>query len=240
MPAALLLALLSVAPADTVYQAVFIRAAPGRLLELLDAIAARQPVYEAAGEHRPIVLRHAQGDQWDLMLLVPIAGMAERFGPERAARWRRAAQAAGFDEAGFARRMDESIAWREELFVVGPPAAVLDSALDRSGYFHLEIFQALAGKRDSLLQERAMENDFLTRIGRAPNFVFRRLAGAAWDLFTLGLYRDLPHYAEPGRLSADAEEAAARAAGFQSRADIGPYLRRFIASHHDTLGSLVR
>lgn len=243
MPFALLLALLSagsVGPADTVYQARFVRAAPGRLLELLDAIGTRRPVYEAAGEHPPIVLRHAQGDQWDLMLLEPIPGLAERFGAERAARWRRAAAAVGFDEDRFARQTDQWISWREELFVTGPPVAALDSALARAGYFHLEIFQALAGRRDSLLRERAMENDFLTRIGRAPNFVFRRLAGAAWDLFTLGLYRDLQHYAEPGRLPADAEEAAARAAGFRSRADIGPYLRRFIAGHHDTLGSVVR
>lgn len=32
----------------------------------------------------------------------------------------------------------------------------------------------------------------------------------------------------------------ARAAGFQSAAHIGPYLRMLIRSHHDTLGTAVR
>ena len=72
--------------------------------------------------------------------------------------------------------------------------ADLERAAGAAGYFHLEIFQALAGMRDSLMRERAMENDFLARTGKPVNFIFRKVTGAAWDAFTIGFYRDLRPY----------------------------------------------
>lgn len=235
----LLAASLAAAPGTT-YQAVFMRAAPGHLVHLIDAVKARTPVYEAAGEARPVLMRHAQGDQWDLLLLVPIGNLAEYFGAERARRWPAAARRVKFDEAAYERQLADWVAWQEELYVNGPPVAELEAAADRAGYFHLEVFQALAGKRDSLLAERAMENDFLNRIGRAGNFIFTKITGAAWDSFTIGFYRDLQHYAEPSKVSAEEEDRAAKAAGFESRNHIGSYLRQFLSGHHDTLGSVVR
>ncbi|MEZ4455079.1 MAG: hypothetical protein R2882_00820 [Gemmatimonadales bacterium] len=222
------------------YQAVFLRAAPGHLLELIDLLNSRMPVYQAAGEARPVLMRHSQGDQWDLLLLAPIGSLERHFGAERQARWSDAVRRLGFDDVAFEQRRDEWVAWQEELYVAGPPVADLEAAAARSGYFHLEIFQALAGKRDSLLRERRMENDFLVRTGKAPNFIFTKLTGSAWDSFTIGFYRDLQHYAEPSRLAAEEENQAAVAAGFESRNHIGAYLRRFIAGHHDTLGGVVR
>lgn len=59
--------------------------------------------------------------------------------------------------------------------------------------------------------------------------------GAAWDIFTIGVFRDLKHYAESADVPSQDQQAAARAAGFDSPAQIGPYLRRFIREHHDTL-----
>ena len=236
----LLLAATLAALPGNVYQAMFMRAAPGHLLHLIDAIKARMPVYQAGGEPRPVLMRHAQGDQWDLVLLVPIGSIAEHFGAERAARWPAAAKRVKFDDAGFGRQMDEWVSWREELYVEGPPVAEFETAAAAAGYFHLEIFQALAGKRDSLLAERAMENDFLHRIGRAGNFVFTKITGPAWDSFTIGFYRDLQHYAEPTKLSAAEEDQAAKAAGFESRNHIGAYLRQFLSGHHDTLGAVIR
>jgi hypothetical protein len=235
----LALGVLPQAPAG-VYQAVFLRAAPGHLLELVDAIKARMPVYDAAGLHRPLLLRHAQGDQWDLMLLAPIGSVSEHFGSDRATRWRDAVRRSGFDDPAFMARAEAIVSWSEELYVTGPPVAALDSATAGRGYFHLEVFQALAGKRDSLHRQRLMENRFLADIGRPTNLVFRKITGPSWDLFTLGFYRDLQHYAEPTAVSAARVEQAARAAGFASRDHIGPYLRQFLSGHHDTLGGIVR
>lgn len=47
--ASLLFAAVLAAVPGNAYQAVFMRAAPGHLLHLIDAIKARMPVYQAAG-----------------------------------------------------------------------------------------------------------------------------------------------------------------------------------------------
>jgi len=64
--------------------------------------------------------------------------------------------------------------------------------------------------------------------------------GAEWDGFTSGCFRDLKHYAQSADVPREAAEAAAKAAGFDSPASIGPYLRRFISDHHDTLAVAIR
>jgi hypothetical protein len=218
-----------------VYRAVFLQAAPGRLLELVDLFKATLPVYAAAGQPRPLLGRHTQGDIWDIMLVEPVGSQASLYAPERISQWDKAATVSGLTLAEFRRRLEPLVAWREELFVNGPPLAEFERRNTEGGFYHLEIFQGLAGKRDSLYRERLMEDDYSRRIGRPDNLVFTRVGGAAWDLFTIGFYRNLQHYAEPVAVTPEQEEAAARAAGFASRNDIGAYMRRFILLHHDTL-----
>ena len=64
--------------------------------------------------------------------------------------------------------------------------------------------------------------------------------GAAWDLFTIGCFRDLKHYAQAADVSQKDQDAAAKAAGFESSNQIGPYLRTLISLHHDTLAVAVK
>jgi hypothetical protein len=80
-----------------------------------------------------------------------------------------------------------------------------------------------------------MENAYLGALDRPTNMIFTRVAGAAWDLFTLGVYRDLPHYAESAHIPADRADAAAKAAGFEGDDKIGTYMRELILYHRDTL-----
>ncbi len=80
-----------------------------------------------------------------------------------------------------------------------------------------------------------MENAYARAVKQPENFIFVRDQGASWDVFTIGCFRDLKHYAESADVPKDTADAAAKAAGFDSAAAIGPYLRRFIADHHDTL-----
>ena len=62
--------LASAAPGrDQLYRATLLQAAPGRLLELIEEV-------RPSASERRIVLRHSQGDFWDLMLLEPLAGYA--------------------------------------------------------------------------------------------------------------------------------------------------------------------
>ena len=65
------------------YKTTFIRAAPGKLLDLIDLLKERMPVYDAGGDEHPFWWRHTQGDQWDLMLLYPMGSYAEYYFKER-------------------------------------------------------------------------------------------------------------------------------------------------------------
>lgn len=221
------------------YRAVFVRAAPGRLLDLIDHLKRRLDVNRSLGEPEPLLARHSQGDHWDLLLLEPVGSLPAFYAPDRRARLDRAASDAGMTTEEWSRRADPMVAWREELFVAGPPLTEFQGRARETGFYHLEVFLALAGKRDSLLNQRLMENEYLAAIGRPQNLIFTRQAGAAWDLLTLGLYRDLQDYAEPTRATSEEQRAAAVAAGFESENHIGSYLRQFLAGHHDTLLSRV-
>src|SRR5262245_55127690 len=71
--AVLLLAALAQPPADQLYQATLIQAAPGKLTELLDLYKSQF----AKQKDAPLWMRHSQGDFWDLLILTPRAGYSE-------------------------------------------------------------------------------------------------------------------------------------------------------------------
>jgi len=194
---------------DALYGMTLLRAAPGRLLELVAAV-----------KGRGLVLRHSQGDQWDLMILAR-SGVAELSKPPD--------------------RLVEPalVAWQEVELVRGPDLSKLEG-FATAGLYHIEMFVALAGRRDDLVREREMENAYLAALGRPRNAIFVREGGAAWDAFTVGAYRSWKHFAERDDILPDRSMAAARAAGFDGDDRIGPYLRSLIESHHDTFATPVR
>jgi len=227
-------------PEPYLYKAMFVRAAPGRLLELIALYKERMPVYDASGDVRPFWMRHSQGDQWDLMFLFPMQSWQEYFSSARIARRAGAAAKARLPQPEFARRFYDLVAWHEEVFVEGPPLESVRKPFDGAGFFHVEIFISLPGKQAELRKEREMENAYLVGMGRKANLIFTHDQGAAWDLFTIGFYRDLKQYAESADIPPAKQEAAAKAAGFAAQDQIGPYLRALIASHHDTLAVAVK
>lgn len=224
----------AVQQAPIVYRTVFLQAAPGRLMELVELMRSTLPVYQRAGLPAPLLARHTQGDRWDILLVEPVESLEAYYSPAGVRRWDEAA-GAGLTVADVRRRLDPLVAWREELLVSGPPLEEFQRRNAEAGFYHLEIFIALAGMRDSLHRERLMEDDYSRRMGRPDNLVFRRIGGAAWDEYTIGYYRDLQHYAAPSGRTPAEENAAAVAAGFPSSSEIGATLRRYIALHHDTL-----
>jgi hypothetical protein len=234
--AALFILMVMAARADEpgyIYNAKFVQAAPGRLLELIDLYKKRAPGYAASGDEAPLIIRHTQGDKWDLMLLLPVGNYSEYYQPDRVTKRNQV-------EREFAARLKELIAWQEDLFVQGPPLSELKAAIPQAGFFHLEIFISLPGKHAELYKEREMENAYQRKLKRPGTFIFVRDQGASWDLFTLGLYRNLKHYAESADIAEKDQEEAARAAGFESARHIGPYLRSLILQHHDTLAVPVK
>ena len=233
---------LSAAQADTsyLYRTLLIRAAPGSLLEVIDMYQQRSDVYESAGDHAPFIARHSQGDHWDLLMIFPMQSFEAYYAADRSQQRARAARRAGVSDDEFRRRLDPHVAWREEVFMKGPPLEQVAATLHRGNYYHIEMFIAIPGKRGELLREREMENVYLAQLDRPQNLIFTRAAGAAWDAFTLGVYRDIKHYAESADIPEEREEAAAVVAGFEGANTIGVYLRTLIHRHNDTLANAVR
>jgi hypothetical protein len=215
------------------YKVTLVQAGPGKLPELIDLYKARAAALQQAGDEAPLWMRHSQGDHWDLMILWPMATYTSYYQPERVSKRNLAEQT----QAG---KFKEDIAWQEDLFAYGPGLADLRKAFANGAFFHVEMFVSLPGKFAELYKEREMENAYAKAIKEPENFIFVRDQGAAWDIFTIGVFRDLKHYAESADVPAKDQEAAAKAAGFEAPSQIGPYLRRFIREHHDTLAVAVR
>jgi len=211
-PIVLLLAALAASASDELegdqlYRVSTVRAAPGALSGLLDWAAPKN----TRDFH---VLRHSQGDHWDLMFVTAMNGMS---------------LAPVFGGA------EHLIAFQEDTFAYGPAASRFAAAYGDNALYHIEMFAALPGKTAELLEQRRMENAYLSATGQTTNMIFRGVAGTDVDVFTIGFHENLEAFAAPSPASPEESEAAARAAGFRDRADISFYLRSLLAGHHDTL-----
>jgi hypothetical protein len=242
-----LVSILATAPAwaqpagqpQALYRFVTIQAAPGKLPDLLAMYRQRIPVITAGGDEAPILIRHSQGDRWDLLVIFPTGSYTDYYSRERLAKREAAAKASGLDGAAYLKQMYDLIAWHEDVFVYGPPVPDLRAFLTGNTLAHLEMLQAAAGKRDELVKEREMENAFNVGRGRPATLIFTHDQGAAWDVITLDVWRDWRHYGELQMIPADVSDAAAKKAGFASADAVGVYMRSLINSHHDTLGPIV-
>jgi len=222
------------------YKTTFVRAAQGRLLDLIALFKERMAVVEASGDARPFWWRHTQGDHWDLMLLTPMGSYVDYYAKARVAKRRKTADAAGLPEEAFARKLDACSSWKEDVFVMGPPLEFVKQAFEGTAYYHIEIMVSLPGKQEELFKEREMENVYGVAGGRPYNMIFVRESGASWDIYTLGCYRDLQDWAAPSPLTREEREAAAKKAGFAGADAIGPYMRTLIDFHRDTMGVAIK
>jgi hypothetical protein len=201
---------------DQLYRVSTVRAAPGSLPELLDWMASTK-----SGERPPLVMRHSQGDHWDLMILVAIENDAAM-------------------DSSFLNQRNDLIAFEADHFAYGPSWAAVNDAYKANSFYHIEMFEAVAGKADELLEQRRMENAYLDATGLTPNMIFRRAAGSDVDVFTIGFHASLESFAAPSDASDEDKEAAAKASGFEQRSEISFYLRELISGHHDTLAVKVK
>lgn len=222
------------------YKTTFIRAAPGKLLDLIDLLKDQMSVIDASGEKRPFWWRHTQGDQWDLMMLYPMGSYAEYYSKVRIEHRTQAQAVASLPQQEFKKRYQEDVAWYEDIFVMGPPLEIVEDVFKDTSFYHCEIFIALPGKHAELFKEREMENAYLYGIGRPQNLIFTRDQGAAWDLYTLGCYKDMKHWAASSDIPREKREEAAIKAGFEGSDKIGPYMRTLILMHRDTIGVAIR
>ncbi len=218
------------------YHVTTIRAKPGSLLDLIELIKSDIENAQAFGLQQPFLMRHSQGDHWDLLVIYPISSLGDHFRNESIVK-RQASKTFGqpYESSYF-----DLVSFQEEQIVKGPDKSVFIEKFTKFDYYHVEIFQALAGKRQELLKEREMENVYLKEIDRDENLIFKKVMGGEADIFTIGFYRDIKHYAESADIPIEKENEAAKKAGFESVYTIGSYLRSLILRHNDTLANAVR
>ena len=196
------------------------RAAPGKFPALLELVSATD--WEAFEQGRPIIMRHSQGNHWDLMLM----GKHQDCVTDEC-------QAA---MSTFETATDELVDFELSFLATSKTSWADMKAKDsESGFYHIEMFNAGAGKHDALMRQRVIENDYIERIGQSPNEIFEVSFGSDFDIFTIGFYESLQAYSVPADVTQEEAEAAAKAAGFKNRADVSFHLRELIIGHHDTL-----
>lgn len=222
---------------DYYYKVTTMRATPGKLLELIDMLKEDMKNHNALGMREPFLMRHSQGDHWDLLMIYPIGTTLSAHFTDNAIKKRKASKT---QDQPYGSDYYDFISFQEEQIVTGPDFVDFNRRFKQFGYYHVEIFQALAGKQKELLKEREMENVYLKEIKRDDNLIFTKVMGGEADIFTIGFYRDIKHYAESADIPIEEENRAAKVAGFESVYTIGSYLRSLLLEHHDTLAGAVR
>ncbi len=225
---------------DYLYRVTMLRAAPGNFVDLMAALRESFELDSQAGDRPPFWIRHSQGDHWDFMLIYPMGGFssyhdAGRVG-QRAAVWESSRGKV------LATRLAAVTSYREEWIARSVAIDEMAGRFDGKGFFHVEMFTGLPGKREELFEQRRMENRYYEHLGgRQLNLLFVREGGSNWDAMTIGFYENLQAFAAAGAMhSAEQQEAAALAAGFDGVGAISPYLRSLLAYHHDTLAVLAQ
>ncbi|MEQ9265416.1 MAG: hypothetical protein RLN81_09365 [Balneolaceae bacterium] len=231
----LLFSTIIVAAQSQQYKVTLLRANPGDLLELIDEIKDDIKNHETLGIDKPYLLRHSQGDHWDLMLIYTIDSISDHLSQENLLK-RRTSKTL---DKPYGDSYHHLVSFQEEAIVEGPEKEQFTEWFEEYGYFHIEIFTALAGKQSELLKQREMENVFYSHINHKGNLIFTRVFGPSWDVFTIGAYYDLKDFADDGGVTFEQEDEAAKKAGFEGVNYIGSYLRSLLLHHHDTLAGKV-
>ncbi len=217
------------------YKITLIRANPGDLLEVIDLIKEDIDNHEELGIDSPFLLRHSQGAQWDLMLIYPIENLTSYFSEESMMN----RTASNTLEKSYGETFYDLISFQEEAIVEGPDKKLFEEWFEEYNLFHVEIFTALAGKQEELLKQREMENIFYDNYNHRPNFIFKRAFGPSWDIFTIGVYKDMEDFAVGVQVTPEEQDKAAKDAGFDGIDFIGSYLRELLLEHYDTFANKV-
>ena len=218
---------------DYLYHVMTVRADQGKLEALLNWLAEMKEsdYFEDAGMRAPFLMRHSQGDQWDLMAVTPMESWTA-FHSKRATNKRKKAAEEYAEKLAKGAAL---VAFAEDHFAYGPSLEAFEEAYADNVFFHIEMFEAGAGQAADLFEQRRMENAYLAATGQTQNMIFRRAGGSNVDVFTIGFHENFQAFAAPSGATAEEAETAAKAAGFKDRADISFYLRSLITGHHDTL-----
>lgn len=208
-----------------IYQVYFVKAAPGKATELLNAL--KNPPADTVLPTHALVLRHLEGDDWDFAVIqhvgakATIEPSATPFAAERELRaWHYDTYAQGPSWAEFSRAMG-----------IGLPQA--GAAPAGNDIYIVGDYRGAAGHRAQL--EETLKRVTASSPRPADSVLLQHLEGSAWD------YLQITRYNGWKDLAAQQEDpdtqARERKAGLTQ--DAGLELRQHMASHHDTIANRV-
>ena len=217
------------ASATELYHVHFVKATPGKLTEL---IAAYQDSPVPPGEPgRPLVFRHLQGDDWDLLVLSPL-GKEETLSTSASA-----------EQQQWSERTRGLRAQHADTFTAGPAWADLQARLNdapratgtagtaaepTAGRLYIvTTYRSLPGHRDQL----ASVLNRVAALYPGRRTILQHVEGAPWEFVMLSQYDSwnaigTDETAPPENL---------RKQGFASQEAIGTELRQHVAEHRDTI-----
>ncbi len=206
------------APALELYHIHLSKAAPGKLPQLIDAYQ-NGPAPEAGQPQvTPIILRHREGGEWDLITITPLGKQTTL-----------TASAPPQALQDYFTRLGPLSDWHGDTFVVGPSWAVVQKALmpakDAQPVYVVSDYRSLPGHRTQLRQ--ILDRNAQDTPGRSV--LFAHVEGAPWNFLSVTSYDSWAAVGAPPPQPASG--------GPQQEAGLA--LREHMAVHHDTIAVYV-
>jgi len=204
------------APALELYHIHISKAAPGKLPQLIDAYKSAPAPEAGEPQVTPIILRHRDGDEWDLITITPLGKQTTL-----------TANAPPQAVMDYYQRVGLLSDWHNDTFVVGPGWAVVQKALvvaKGEPVYVVTDYRALPGHRPQLRD--VLDRNAQDTPGRSV--LFAHVEGASWNFLAITRYDS---WAEMG---APPPQPAAGAPQ-----DQGLAIRDHLAVHHDTIATYV-
>jgi hypothetical protein len=205
------------APALELYHIHISKAAPGKLPQLIEAYKSAPAPAADEPQVTPIILRHRDGDEWDLIRITPLGKQVTL-----------SASASPQAIEDYYQRVRPLTDWHNDTFVVGPSWAIVQKALvvaKGEPVYVVTDYRALPGHREQL--RAVLDRNAQDTPGR--NVLFAHVEGAAWNFLNITRYDSWAEVGAP---------PPAPPAGTQPQ-DQGLAIRDHMAVHHDTIAIFV-
>ena len=205
------------APALELYHIHISKAAPGKLPQLIDAYKSGPAPEASEPQVTPIILRHRDGDEWDLITITPLGKQTTL-----------TAAAPPQAVLDYYDRLAPLSDWHNDTFVIGPAWAVVQKALvvaKGEPVYVVSDYRAMPGHRPQL--RGVLERNAQDTPGR--NVLFVHAEGAAWNFLNITRYDSWAEVGAPPPQPAAGTPAP----------DQGLAIRDHMAVHHDTIATFV-
>lgn len=206
------------AAASELYHIEVVKAAPGKLTQLIDAHKNGPAPESNEPQVTPIILRHGEGGEWDLIVITPLGKQTT-------------ISASPLPQAiqDYHQRLQPLTDWHGDTFAVGPSWAVVQKALvpgkDEQPVYVVSDYRSLTGHRQQLRQ--VLDRNAQDTPGRSV--LFAHAEGAPWNFLTVTRYDSWAALGAPPPPPQAGEQ----------RRDAGLAIREHMAVHHDTIATYV-